>query len=73
MHRPQQEGRTADPIRQRRAVEFDTLPGVNLRLAVQRKVIGVFGDQDLRHRGLGRQSALDQPGWSRRLDDAVLA
>jgi hypothetical protein len=31
-------------------------------LAVQRRAIGVFGHQDLRHRGLGRQSALDQSG-----------
>ena len=73
MHRPQQEGRTADPIRQRRAVELDTLPGVNLRLAVQWKVIGVFGDQDLRHRGLGRQSALDQSGRCGCLHHHVLA
>ena len=73
MHRPQQEGGTADPIGQGRAVELDALPGVNLRLAVQRKVIGIFGDQHLRDRRLGRQSALDQSRRRGRLHHHVLA
>jgi hypothetical protein len=36
-------------------------------------VIGVFGDEHLRHRGFGRQSALDQPCRRGRLHHHVLA
>ena len=61
MQRPQQKGSTADPVGQRRAVEHDTLPGIDLGLAIERQVIGVFGDEDLGHGRLGWQSALDQP------------
>jgi hypothetical protein len=73
VHRPQHEAGPADPMGQCRAVEFDALPGVDLSLAIERKVIGVFGDQNLRHRRLGRQSALDQPCRRGRLDYHVLA
>ncbi len=73
MNRPQHKGRAADPIGQRRTVEHDTLSGINLRLAVQRKMIGIFGDKHLRHGRLGRQPALDQPGRRWRLQHAVLA
>ena len=73
MDRPQQEGRAADPIGQRRTVEFDALAGVDLSLPIQRKMIGIFGDEHLRHRGLGRQSALDQPRRRWRLHHHVLA
>ena len=47
----------ADPVGQRRAVERDPLPGEDLRLAIKRKVVGVFGDQHLRDRRFGRQAA----------------
>ena len=67
------EGCLPHPVRQRRTIEFNALAGVNLRLPVERQVIGIFGDQDLGDGGLGRQSALDQPGRRRRLHDAVLA
>ena len=67
------EGGTADPVRQRRAIEIDALPGVDLGLPVQRQMIGVFGDENLRDRRLGRQSALDQPRRRRRLHHPVLA
>jgi hypothetical protein len=73
MQRTQVPGGMTDPVRQRGAIQIDALPGVNLGLPVQRQMIGIFGHQHLRNRGLGRQSALDQPGWSRRLDDTVLA
>ena len=61
MHRPQQPGGAADPIGQCRAIEHDALPRIDLGLPIQRQMIGVFGDENLRHRRLGRQSALDQP------------
>ena len=73
MNGPEQEGRPADPISQRRTVEIDTLAGVDLRLATERQVVGIFGDQNLRHRRLGRDAALDQAGRCRRLDDETLA
>ena len=39
--RPQVEGGSPDPVGERRAIEMDTLPLVNLRLAIERQVIGV--------------------------------
>jgi hypothetical protein len=67
------EGGVTDPVRQRGAIQLDALASVNLRLPVQRQMIGIFGHQNLSDGGLGRQSALDQPGWGRRLHDAVFA
>ena len=73
MHRPQMAGGAADPVGQRRAIEIDALAGVDLGLAIERQVVGIFGDQDLGDRRLGRQAALDQPRRRRRLHDHVLA
>ena len=73
MQRTQVPGGMADPVRQRRTIQIDALAGVNLGLPVQRQMIGIFGHQHLGDGGLGRQSALDQPGRSRRLHDAILA
>lgn len=42
MHRTQVPGGAADPVGERRAIEIDTLPGVDLRLTIERKVIGIF-------------------------------
>ena len=42
MNRLQHKGGAADPVGQRGTIEIDALPGVNLRLPVQRKMIGVF-------------------------------
>jgi hypothetical protein len=60
MHGPQMEGGAANPVGQRRTVEIDSLAGVDLRLPVERQMIGVFGDEDLRHGRLGWNAALDQ-------------
>jgi hypothetical protein len=73
MNGPQQEGGTADPIGQRRAIELHALPSVDLGLPIKRKVIGIFGDQDLRHSALSRQSTLDQSRRRWRLHNHVLA
>ena len=43
-----------DPVGERRAIEMDTLPLVNLRLAIERQVIGIFGDEHMGHSRLGR-------------------
>ena len=48
-------GSTADPVGQCRTVKIVALAGVDLRLPVQWEVVGIFGDQDLGHRGVGRQ------------------
>jgi hypothetical protein len=73
VHRPQHEGSAADPIGQGRAVKVEALAGINLRLPVQRQVIGIFGHEHLRDRRLGWQSALDQPRRCWRLHHHVLA
>jgi hypothetical protein len=69
----QMESGPSDPVGERRAVKPHALTRVDLRLAVERQMIGVFGNQHLRHRRIGRQAALDEArrGW--RLDDDVLA
>ena len=61
VHRLQREGGAADPIGQGGAIERDALAGVDLRLAVERRVIGVFGHQHMRDQRLGRNAVLDQP------------
>ena len=33
----------ADPVGQRRPVQIDALAGVNLGLAIQRQMVGIFG------------------------------
>ena len=67
-HRPQMERRLADPVGQRRPVQLDPEARVNLRLAVERKVVAVFRDQHMRQQALGGETALDQRRRSRRLD-----
>ena len=37
----------ADPVRQGRAVDLDALAGEDLALPIERKMIAVFGDQDM--------------------------
>ena len=73
MDGPQMERGPSDPVGERRAVEANALTRVDLRLAIERQVIGVFGNQHVRHRRLGRQAALDEARRGRRLDDDVLA
>lgn len=71
--RPEQEGALADPVGERRTVEGDVLAGVDLGLAIERQVIGVFGDHDLRYGRLGGDAALDKARRRRCLDDDLLA
>ena len=71
--RPKQEGGPTHPVCERRSVEPHALARIDLSLSIKRQVIGVFGDQNLRHRRLGRNAALDQPVRGRRLDDDALA
>jgi hypothetical protein len=73
MHGPQMERSASDPVGERRAIEANALALVNLRLAVERQVVGIFGDERVRNRCFRRQAAFDQPRRGRRLDDDVLA
>ena len=73
MDRPQMERSAPDPVGERRSVEAEALALVNLRLAVERQMVGVFGHEHMSDHRLGRQAATDQPRRRRRLDDAALA
>ena len=71
--RPQQEGRSPDPVGQGRAIEIDALPSVDLRLTIERKMVGILGHQHLGDRCFGRQATFDQPRRCRCLHHHVLA
>ncbi len=73
MHGPEREGGAADPVGQRGAVERDALAGIDLRLAIERRVVGIFGDQHMRDQRLGRDAVLDQPLRRRCLADFARA
>jgi hypothetical protein len=73
VQRAQMEGGMPHPVRQRRPVESDALAGIDLGLPVERQMIGIFRHQNLGDGRLGRQSALDQPGRSLGLQDAIFA
>ena len=62
-----------DPVGQRGSVKPHALSNKDLRLPVQGAVIGIFGHEHVRHQGVCRQPAFDQPGGCGRLDDAVRA
>jgi len=67
MHRPQRESGAADPIGQGGTIERDTLARIDLRLPLERRVVGIFGDQHMRDQCLGGYAVLDQPLRRRRL------
>jgi hypothetical protein len=66
-------GRSADPVCKGRAIQLDALPGIDLRLPVERQVIGILGDQHLRDQRLGGNAAFDDPGRRWSLHDRALA
>ncbi|KAF2988696.1 hypothetical protein MJC1_04225 [Methylocystis sp. MJC1] len=73
VHGPQMPGGATNPVGERRTVEGDPLPGVDLCLAIKRKMIGVFGNEHMCDCHLRRQAAFDQPRRGRRLHDRALA
>ena len=73
LQRSQQRRRTANPIGERGAVEIDALAAIDLRLPVQRTVIGVFRSQHVSDQVFGRDAGLDQPRWRRSLHDGAFA
>ncbi len=56
--------READPVGQCRAIDRDAFAGQDLRLAVERQVIGVFRHEHIGDQRLGRQAAFDRGGWA---------
>jgi hypothetical protein len=59
--RMQMEGGALDPVCERRAIEAKALALVDLRLAIERQMVGVLGDEHVGDRRLGRQAALQHP------------
>jgi hypothetical protein len=64
---------TADPVTQRGPIQRDALSGEDLRLPVQREMVGVFADQHVRQHRLGRHAAVDRPFRRRCLDHRLPA
>jgi hypothetical protein len=63
----------AGPVGQNLAADLDPLPRQDLRLAIQRQVVGVARDQDVGDRCLGRHAPLDQAGRCGFLQDHARA
>jgi hypothetical protein len=63
-------GCCADPVRQRRALDLHAGAREDLRLPIERKVVGELRHDNVGDEPLGRQPALDQSQRRRRLDDA---
>src|ERR1700756_1105284 len=72
MNRPQQEGCTPDPIGQRRAIEHNALPSVDLGLPIKRKVIGIFGETACLSEA-NSVPALVGSGWAVRLPPSLFS
>jgi hypothetical protein len=62
-----------DPERQHRAFNIDALCEQHLGLPVERRVVGILGDQHMGDHRFGRQPALDQPLRRGRLHHAIRA
>lgn len=71
MQRRQLEGREANPMRQRRAVDAYAVARQDLRLTVKGKMVCVFQDEHVGDERFRRQAALDQPVRGRGLHHAV--
>ena len=69
--RIQQPGRLADPIAQRRAIEFEPLPRIDLALTIQRQMVAVFRHQQMRQRGWCGATAWRRHRRCRSLGDGI--
>jgi hypothetical protein len=63
--------RFADPVCHHCAVEIDPLAGINASLAVQRRVIAVLADEDVREQPGAWPAALDRQRRHRHLHHAL--
>jgi hypothetical protein len=61
----------SDPSGERGAVEVDSFTGIDLRLAVERLMIGVLRDQHVSEQARTGEPAIDGTGRRRGLHDAV--
>ncbi len=61
----------ADPIGQHRAAQVDPGPGIDLRLTIERQVVGILGDQHMGDQRLGGQRTFDQVRGCRGLHDGA--
>ena len=61
--RREQRGGPPHPVGQGGAAQVERLAGVDLRLAVERQVIGVLGDQNMGEQPWPGPSALDRARW----------
>src|SRR6185312_2661076 len=59
--------RTTYPVRERRTIEFDAMPGKDLALSVQGQVVAILGDEDVREKPWCGQTLGDRALRSRRL------
>ena len=60
---------TPDPVGQRRAVQLHTAAGEDLALPIERKVVGIFADQDMGEQAWAGQALGDRTLRRRRLVD----
>ncbi len=67
----QQGGGFTDPVRQRRAVDIKAFAVEDLALAIQRKVIRVFVDQNMGEKARTGTPAFDRAAWQRGLGEAI--
>jgi hypothetical protein len=63
----------SDPVAQRGTIQIDALACEYLRLTIQRKVVGIFVDQNVGQQSFGRHAAVDRPFRRGRLHDAAVA
>lgn len=71
--RSEQEGCLADPVGERRPIQVHALARVDLGLAVERKMVGVFADQNMRDGRFGGDTAFNEARRRGRLHHDLLA
>lgn len=67
-----QRDRLTDPVRERRARQLHALAREDLGLTVQRQMVGVFRDEDMREKARAPAAPLDRQGRHGRLRDRPL-
>jgi hypothetical protein len=68
---PQQRTRLSDPVGQRRAIEINALPGIDLALAVQWQMVTIFRHEYMSQEAWPCESSGDRPTRCRRLNDLL--
>ena len=68
--RPQRPARAANPVSHGRAVEFDAFPRIDFRLPVEREMVRVLRDQNMRQKPGTGETSVDRTMRRRFLHDA---